>query len=402
MDERKIANAADFVSVHDGVVIIGGTSGEVPLVDAEDLRDALSELPGGEYALNIAEPIALYGSARELFAPSVPDYILRNYSGMYFDESDMDALSTLETLRGNNVKFSSITGLKNLDTKGVTDMSYMFESYPGESLDVSGFDTSHVSSMVYMFKDCQELKNLDLSSFDTSAVKDMYGMFYGDYCLGSVYVSSFDTSNVENMGRMFSYCNVDTLDLSSFDTTHVESMLNMFADSTFGSLNLSSFDFSNVDELRGIFDCCFDECKIGDMEIVSQSGSDLYDIRNVPLRAKDGMVGFVTMTCDMDLMNDFVSSVASLYSDEERSKIVDQFRSPMVAHIYDEDCTCDVSWQAFGSYGSGRTEILFRDAVNRYIDTLFESDDKSVLLKQLDENVEHDVKSHVVHDDLQL
>ena len=45
------------------------------------------------------------------------------------------------------------------------------------SLDLSGFDTSKVTFMNYMFHDCRVLQQLDLSGFDISKVTKMMYMF---------------------------------------------------------------------------------------------------------------------------------------------------------------------------------------------------------------------------------
>ncbi|MDY3026021.1 MAG: BspA family leucine-rich repeat surface protein, partial [Candidatus Faecivicinus sp.] len=47
------------------------------------------------------------------------------------------------------------------------------------SLDVSGFDTSNVTIMSWMFAGCSSLTSLDVSSFDTSKVTNMWWMFDG-------------------------------------------------------------------------------------------------------------------------------------------------------------------------------------------------------------------------------
>ena len=44
------------------------------------------------------------------------------------------------------------------------------------SLDLSNFDTSHVSDMSYMFSGCDALTTLNISHFDTSNVKNMFQM----------------------------------------------------------------------------------------------------------------------------------------------------------------------------------------------------------------------------------
>ena len=87
------------------------------------------------------------------------------------------------------------------------DMSSMFESCSGlTSLDLSGFDTSAVTSMGYMFAYCSGLTSLNLSGFNTSAVTSMDSMFYSCSGLTSLDLSGFDTSAVTSMGYMFSDC----------------------------------------------------------------------------------------------------------------------------------------------------------------------------------------------------
>ena len=47
-----------------------------------------------------------------------------------------------------------------------------------ESLDLSGWDTSNVTDMSYMFSNCQYLESLDLSGWDISNVEDVHWMFF--------------------------------------------------------------------------------------------------------------------------------------------------------------------------------------------------------------------------------
>ena len=111
------------------------------------------------------------------------------------------------------------------------DMSSMFAYCSGlTSLDLSGFDTSAVTSMSRMFAYCSGLTSLNLSGFNTSAVTSMLSMFA--YCSGltSLDLSGFDTSAVTNMEMMFNNCSkLTSLNLSSFDTSAVTSMDYMFA-----------------------------------------------------------------------------------------------------------------------------------------------------------------------------
>ena len=132
--------------------------------------------------------------------------------------------------------FYRCSGLTSLDLSGfntsaVTSMLSMFESCSGlTSLDLSGFDTSAVTSMSRMLAYCSGLTSLDLSGFDTSAVTSMLSMFYNCSGLTSLNLSGFDTSAVTNMEMMFNNCSkLTSLNLSSFDTSAVTSMDYMFA-----------------------------------------------------------------------------------------------------------------------------------------------------------------------------
>ena len=66
----------------------------------------------------------------------------------------------------------------NIDTSNVTNMYFMFKDCSSlSSLDLSSFDTSEVEEMGWMFKDCHSLPSLDLSSFDFGTVISFEGMF---------------------------------------------------------------------------------------------------------------------------------------------------------------------------------------------------------------------------------
>ena len=156
--------------------------------------------------------------------------------------------------------------LSGFDTSKVTNMRYMFNGCSSlTSIDLSSFNTSNVTSMSYMFNGCSSLTNIDLSSFDTSNVTYMSGMFYKCSELTNLDLSSFDTSKVTSTGSMFYGCgSLTSLDLSSFDTSNVTYMSNMFYDcSSLTSLDLSSFDTSKVTEMRYMFYDCSSLTTIG-------------------------------------------------------------------------------------------------------------------------------------------
>ena len=177
-----------------------------------------------------------------------------------FDESFQD-ISPTNCCKwfANCQSLQTITGIENLNTSEVTNMSEMFSDCRAlTSLDLSSFDTSNVTNMEGMFFNCNSLTSLDVSSFNTSNVTDMGSMFQECSSLTSLDVTNFVTSNVTNMECMFQDCSsLTSLDLSNFNTSSVVNMHGMF-DTCSGltSLDLSNFDTSNVTEMGNMFlDC---------------------------------------------------------------------------------------------------------------------------------------------------
>ncbi len=142
-------------------------------------------------------------------------------------------------------KLKQVEGIKNLNTKEVTDMVDMFcDCRDLSSLDVSGFNTGKVTDMSGMFYECISLKLLDVAKFNTANVKSMSNMFDNCQNLASLNVTNFNTANVTNMQGMFSGCPALTTIYASdkFVTTNVETGSNMF----FNCIKLKGFiDYKN-------------------------------------------------------------------------------------------------------------------------------------------------------------
>ncbi len=152
-----------------------------------------------------------------------------------------------------------ISGLENLDTTNVTDMSDMFLSCLLASLDLSNFNTSNVTNMRGMFYDMSNLTNLDVSNFDTSKVTDMSDMFCYMRNLTNLDLSSFDTSKVTNMWSMFlGMSNLTSLNLSSFNTSKVTNMNEMFCESK--KLSTITYGADFVHKENAIIDDMFLNC----------------------------------------------------------------------------------------------------------------------------------------------
>ena len=127
---------------------------------------------------------------------------------------------------------TTITGLDNLNTSEVTDMSSMFSNCRSlVDLDLSTFNTANVTRMNAMFSYCNSLKSVNLTSFNTAKVTTMYLMFDECNVLKALDLSSFNTAKVEIMSSMFSNCRALNTILvgSGWTTAAVTSSDQMFA-----------------------------------------------------------------------------------------------------------------------------------------------------------------------------
>ncbi|EKE0508496.1 BspA family leucine-rich repeat surface protein [Listeria monocytogenes] len=213
--------------------------------------------------------LAFYGSGIEKVIIRDNDYptapSLLTTEGMFKNCSNLMEvdLSGLDTSVVTTMwdMFSSCRALEELDvshfnTSSVTNMSYMFyDNRNLEVLDVSNLDTSSVTNMYAMFEDCTSLEELDVSNFDTSSVTDMYRVFNGCEKLKKLDVSNFDTSSATAMVQMFRNCSaLEKLDVSNFNTSLVTDMRAMFAGCTsLEALDVSNFDTSSVTNMAAMF-----------------------------------------------------------------------------------------------------------------------------------------------------
>ena len=105
--------------------------------------------------------------------------------------------------------FGSSSGIETLDTSSATNMYGVFYSCENiESLDLSAWDTSSVGSMGDMFRDCYKLTYLNCNDWDTSSVTTIVRLCYK---VGSVSVSGCEilmdnwTLNTVNTNNAFEY-----------------------------------------------------------------------------------------------------------------------------------------------------------------------------------------------------
>ena len=142
----------------------------------------------------------------------------------------------------------------------IIDMSGFFSCNECIFLDFSDFDTSNITNMYCMFKQCCHLKEIKgINKFNTDKVTNMGGMFEMCSQLENLDLSSFNTSNVTNMEYMFGGCSElkQVKGIENFVTNKVVNMQYMFSYcKSLELLNLSRFNTSNVINMEGMFWYC--------------------------------------------------------------------------------------------------------------------------------------------------
>ena len=157
------------------------------------------------------------------------------------------------------VALTSITGMENLNTENVTDMSSMFYCcHSLTDIDLDHFNTEKVENMSGMFMECKQLSTLDVSKFNTANVTNMSAMFSFCEKLFYIKVKNFNTEKVTNMRQMFMFDRYFTwLDLTNFKTDNVTDMSDMFCGcSNLNKIKLGDFNTTKVKDFFEMFKGC--------------------------------------------------------------------------------------------------------------------------------------------------
>ena len=134
--------------------------------------------------------------------PSMKDAKLTSMRKMFYGGFDSKTFG-INSLR----KMTSIEGLENLNTSGVTDMNGMFSMCESlQQLDLRSFNTKNVTDMNGMFTVCSKLETVDVSSFDISKVTDMGGLFMGCQSLTTIYCTNDWSNTSAKTTNMFFNC----------------------------------------------------------------------------------------------------------------------------------------------------------------------------------------------------
>ncbi len=159
-------------------------------------------------------------------------------------------LSTIIFPSAENMDLSSVTSYSSMfaGCSSLTDFSFL-----------SKFNTSGATSYQAMFSGCTAVDSIDLSSFVFDNVTSMHEMFNGCTNLKQItFPENLNTSKLTTISGLFKNCSsLLSIDLKNFDTSHIKSFDSLFRGcSSLTELDLSSFDTSSITRIDGMFNNC--------------------------------------------------------------------------------------------------------------------------------------------------
>lgn len=188
----------------------------------------------------------------EVYPPNNLDiYLADDSSYLFSDENDPTE---------GFINLSYVTNLSFLNAEKCRSMAHMFDGCRYLTSFSYSLNTKNVTNMSYMFYNATGLQVVNLTRLDTRNVTNMSYMFYNNTSLTVMNLSGLDTRKVTDMSYMFSRAKIGVMefDISSFDTSNVANMSYMFANCTYISTIYVSplFTTNNVTDGTNMFDNC--------------------------------------------------------------------------------------------------------------------------------------------------
>ena len=147
----------------------------------------------------------------------------------------------------NNNSFIDLT---DIDISELDDLSDIFTRLNEvEVIDISGWDTSNVTSMDDMFRKCAKLKNIiGIENLDVSKLEDANGMFYMCENLVELDLTNWNPISLENMSNMFGYCsNLKIIkNIENWQLPNIKNVSYMFCNCTKLDVDLSNWDLTKI------------------------------------------------------------------------------------------------------------------------------------------------------------
>ena len=177
-----------------------------------------------------------------------------------FDKIKVESKEQLQSIiqeRYNSNK--SFLDLTDIDISELVNLTYIFDGLNIEVVDISGWNTSNVIIMNYMFSFCGKLKKIiGIENLDVSKLKDAHRMFYRCENLVELDLTNWNPKLLQKTRYMFYGCsNLKIIkNIENWQLPNIKNVSYMFCDCAKLDVDLSNWDLTNIkDSLKeGIVD----------------------------------------------------------------------------------------------------------------------------------------------------
>ena len=158
-----------------------------------------------------------------------------------------DQLEAIIQKRYNNN--NSFIDLTDIDISELDNLSSIFCGLKLEVVDISGWDTSNVTTMEDMFRKCSKLKNIiGIENLDVLKLKRANFMFSHCEKLVELDLTNWNPISLENAWSMFYRCsNLKIIkNIENWQLPNIKSVRQMFYKCAKLDVDLSNWDLSNL------------------------------------------------------------------------------------------------------------------------------------------------------------
>ena len=158
-----------------------------------------------------------------------------------------DQLEAIIQKRYNNN--NSFIDLTDIDISELDNLSSIFCGLKLEVVDISGWDTSNVTAMAYMFSRCKNLKNIiGIENLDVLKLKSANAMFYGCQNLVELDLTNWNPMSLQRASYMFYNCsNLKIIkNIENWQLPNIKDVRYMFCNCTKLDVDLSNWDLTNI------------------------------------------------------------------------------------------------------------------------------------------------------------
>ena len=197
-------------------------------------------------------PIRTWNTSLVTDMTSLFDVDVNEASGDFNEDLSGWDTSRVTTMQYMFYGASSFNGnVSSWDTSNVTSMNSMFFNASTFNGNLRYWDTSKVKDLSWMFSDASNF-NCNLSTWNTSRVTNMQAMFE-DASSFNGEVLSWNTQSVTDMSFMYNGATIFNSDISLWNTSKLTNMKATFQNAIAFNSDLSSWDTSKVKDMCGVF-----------------------------------------------------------------------------------------------------------------------------------------------------